>query len=144
MKQSTLALFFFTISFFSFAQNPDDILGKWKSAHGNGIIQINKHGDHYVGKLTWILEPNDESGKPKLDEHNPSKELQTQPILGLEVLKHFSYKGDNNWGGGKIYDPKKGNTYNGQISLVDGNKLIIRAYFGTPILGRTEIWTREE
>jgi uncharacterized protein (DUF2147 family) len=124
------------------AQSPDDVIGKWQSAHGNGRIQIHKKGDLYFGKIIWLSEPNDESGNLKLDVKNPSKALQSQPIIGLEVLKGFIYKGNGVWINGKIYDPKTGNSYNCQMSLPEQNKLNIRAYFGLSIMGRTETWTR--
>ncbi|MEJ6982343.1 DUF2147 domain-containing protein [Pedobacter sp. P351] len=143
MKKAILTVFSLCIiSTLAFAQSGDDILGKWKSGHGNGQIQIFKRGDNYFGKLIWLKEPNDPSGKPKLDIHNPSKELQTQPVLGLEVLKDFTYKGNGSYSNGKIYDPKSGNTYNCMMSIHDRDKLNIRAYFGLSILGKTETWNR--
>lgn len=143
MRRSVFILF--TIFLFSevlIAQTADDILGKWQSAHGNGQLQIYVRGSQYFGKIVWLKEPNDESGKPKLDIHNPSKHLQPQPIVGLEVLKGFTYKGDGIWANGKIYDPKSGNTYNCQMTMTEKTKLNIRAYFGLNILGKTETWTK--
>jgi uncharacterized protein (DUF2147 family) len=140
--KTVLLLFMLFTSSLAIAQNPDEVIGKWQSAHGNGRIQIYKKGDLYFGKIIWMNEPNDESGKPKVDINNPNKALQSQPILGLEVLRDFIYKGDGLWMNGKMYDPKSGNTYNCQMSINEKDKLNIRAFFGLSILGRTEKWSR--
>lgn len=145
MRANNILLVFSIVvasSFSAIAQTADDILGKWQSGHGNGRIEIYKRGDTYFGKIIWLKDPTDESGKPKVDIHNPSKELRSQPIIGLDVLKDLTYKGNGVWGNGEIYDPKSGRSYNSQLSLPEKNKLNIRAYFGISLLGKTETWTR--
>jgi uncharacterized protein (DUF2147 family) len=143
MRRPTLILFILLfISQIVIAQNATDIVGRWQSAHGNGQIQIYKKADLFFGKIAWLSEPNDEAGNPKRDIKNPTKNLQSRPIIGLEVLKDFRYKGQGVWTNGEIYDPKSGNTYNCQMTLIGPNKLNIRAFFGLNILGRTETWTR--
>ena len=124
------------------AQNHETIIGKWQSVHGTGQIQIIKRGDQYFGKLVYLSEPNDNTGKPKVDSKNPDEKFQHRALLGIEMLKDFKLKDSNTFIGGKIYDPKSGNTYNGQMNLIDHDKLNIRAFFGISILGKTETWTR--
>jgi uncharacterized protein (DUF2147 family) len=124
------------------AQNADAILGKWVNPSGEGQIQIYKKGNLYYGKLVWLKFPNDEvTGKPKLDKSNPDKNLQSRPILGLEILKNFKFDGDDVYEDGKIYDPKNGKDYSCKMTL-NGNKLKIRGYIGISLLGRSEVWTR--
>jgi uncharacterized protein (DUF2147 family) len=124
------------------AQNADAILGKWVNPSGEGQIQIYKKGNLYYGKLVWLKFPNDEvTGKPKLDKSNPDKNLQSRPILGLEILKNFKFDGDDVYEDGKIYDPKNGKDYSCKMTL-NGNKLKIRGYIGVSLLGRSEVWTR--
>lgn len=143
MKNSILiVLALFSMAAYSHAQTAPDILGIWKSEHGSGQIEILKRGELYFGKLVWLKEPNDESGKPKLDKNNPSEELRNQPVIGLELLKNFEYGGKNIWRNGKVYNPKNGNTYNAQLTLIDDDKLNMRAYFGIALIGKTETWTR--
>lgn len=141
---SILTCILFLSPVISYSQTADNILGKWQSAHGSGQIQILKRGDHYFGKIVWLKEPNDKAGKPKTDINNPSEELQSQPIIGLEVLKDLEYKGNNTWSNGDIYDPKSGRTYNCQVNIISKDKLKFRAYYGISILGKTETWTRVE
>lgn len=124
------------------AQNADAILGKWINPSGEGQIQIYKKGNLFFGKLAWIKEPDDKAtGKPKLDVNNPDKNLQSRPVLGLELLKNFKFDGDDVYEDGTIYDPKSGKTYSCKMTL-NGNKLKIRGFVGISLLGRSEVWTR--
>jgi uncharacterized protein (DUF2147 family) len=130
-----------TFGFAASAQKADAILGTWVNPNGEDHIQIYKRGNKYFGKLDWIKHPNDEQGKPKTDKNNPDKALQSRPDLGLELLKDFTFNGDNVWDGGTIYDPKNGKTYSCKMTL-EGNSLRIRGYVLFSLFGRTEVWTR--
>ncbi len=135
-------LFVFTMTTFSvFAQKKDDVLGKWVNPSGEGQIEIYKKGDKYFGKLAWLKEPNDESGKPKTDLKNPNANLRTKPLLGLEILKDFVYE-DNKWTDGTIYDPKTGKTYSCNLNIKSDGQLNIRGYVGISLIGRSESWRR--
>ncbi|MEO6849303.1 MAG: DUF2147 domain-containing protein, partial [Mucilaginibacter sp.] len=67
--------------------------------------------------------------------------LRTRPELGLELLKDFTFDGDDVYDDGTIYDPKNGKTYSCKMTL-EGNQLKIRGYIGISLFGRSEIWTR--
>jgi uncharacterized protein (DUF2147 family) len=123
------------------AQKADAILGQWVNPNGQDHILIYKKGNKYFGKLDWIKFPNDEQGKAKTDKNNPDKALQTRPDLGLELLKDFTFDGDDVWDDGIIYDPKNGKTYSCKMTL-DGSSLKIRGYVLFSLFGRTEVWTR--
>jgi uncharacterized protein (DUF2147 family) len=63
-------------------------------------------------------------------------------VMGLVILEGFMFK-DGSWKGGTIYDPKSGKTYDGLIKVKNGNRdLEIRGFLGSPLFGRTIIWTR--
>lgn len=115
------------------------IIGGWIDGEGDGKIEIFKEGDQYYGKITWLREPNEENGKPKFDEENPNSTKRSQPILGLIILKNFTFK-DGYWQNGTIYDPKNGKTYDCEMWLDGKNSLKIRGYWG--IVYRTDTWTR--
>jgi len=122
-----------------------DVLGKWLNEDKDAHVEIFMKGDKYFGKLVWIKVPNDpETGKPKLDKHNPDPELQKRPSLGLELLTNFVFD-DDEWEDGEIYDPKTGKTYSCYMEFPDEdnlNKLKIRGYVGVSLLGKTTYWTR--
>lgn len=139
-----LSLLFVSISFLGFSKNndnPDAIVGVWLNSTGKGQIQIYKQGNKYYGKLIWLKEPNDEKGKPRLDANNPNDELKTKPLLGLIILRDFKHD-DDEWKGGRIYDPQNGKDYKCFMKLKDNKTLNVRGYIGISLLGRTEVWTR--
>ncbi|TCC91959.1 DUF2147 domain-containing protein [Pedobacter frigiditerrae] len=140
-KKLAVLFILFASTLSVFAQKKDDILGKWLNSSGEGQIEIFKKGEKYFGKLVWIKDPNDENGKPRTDVKNPNTSLRTKPILGLEIVKDFVYE-DNEWTEGKVYDPKTGKSYSGNMSLEGVNKLKMRGYIGISLIGRTEVWKK--
>ena len=139
----TVPLLFLII--FNFAQSKsgaDVVIGKWFTENNKSIVQVYKGSDNkYYGKIIWLKEPN-RNGKPKMDDKNPDKKLQTSPLIGLVVLKGFSYSGENHWASGTIYDPENGKTYSCKMKLVNDNQLDIRGFIGISAIGRTSTWMR--
>ena len=141
MKHLTILLFILAASFQGFSQNKDQILGKWVNSTSEANIEITKRSDKYFGKIVWLKEPKDEKGNTKTDVKNPVASLRSRTIVGLEILKDFTYD-DGEWTGGKIYDPKSGKTYSCNISVKKNGDLSMRGYIGVSLIGRTEIWKR--
>ena len=141
MKKLFLLLFT-VISFSSFSQKNSDVTGEWYNAEKDAIITIFEDNSTLSGKITWMLNPNDENGNPKKDPLNPNKDLRDRDRLGLVMMTNFAYQKDNVWDGGTLYDPKTGKTYSGMITLKDKNTLDLRGYVGIALLGRTSTWTR--
>ncbi|MBC34603.1 MAG: hypothetical protein CL663_00960 [Bacteroidetes bacterium] len=124
-------------------EKADNILGVWMNEDKDAYIEITKRDNKYFGKLVWLKFPiDDETGKEKLDKHNPDESLRSRPVFGLEILTNFEFNGNSKWTDGKIYDPKKGNTYSCYMKFVDDEKLKIRGYVGVSIIGRTTYWTK--
>jgi uncharacterized protein (DUF2147 family) len=118
-------------------KNPDEICGRWLTADGDGVIVIYKCGEFYCGKIAG-----GSTGNDSLDSKNPKPELRKRKLLGLDILTGLKFKGENDWGDGKIYDPEGGGEYNMFVNLENKNTLNVRGYMGLSILGRTEQWTR--
>jgi uncharacterized protein (DUF2147 family) len=140
MKKLTtlLVVIFLSANIIAQTTNKDALLGTWLTGSSKGKVQIYKEGDKYSGKIVWLKEPNREDGTPKLDRHNPDKAKQTNPILGLNMLKGFVFDEDK-WVDGTIYDPENGKTYSCKITWRDG-KLDVRGYMGISLIGRTDTW----
>ncbi len=152
MKKTTLT-FLLCIIFIAashvFASSGDDILGVWYNQDKDARIEIFKCKDMYCGKIVWLKEPDypvgskeGTPGQPKLDHRDPDPSLRSRQVLGLVIMHDFKYVGDSLWKGGRIYDPKTGNTYRGRIKQVSPNQLDLRGYVGISLFGRTEVWTR--
>src|SRR3954465_3499982 len=84
----------------------DKIIGTWLTGNGKANIQISKYGDNYGGQIVWMREPNDETGKPKLDIKNPGETKRKNPKMGLSILLGFTYDGSGEYEDGTIYDPE--------------------------------------
>ncbi len=142
MKRSLLIIFLIIAASDVFAQNREALVGKWLTASGDAQIQIYQVSGKFSGKIVWLKKPNDSTGKPETDDKNPDSSIAKRPILGLEMLKGFTYSDEGVWEGGSIYDPKTGKTYSCKISMVDNNKIYVRGFVGISLLGRTETWSR--
>lgn len=119
----------------------DDETGAEKSQ-----IQITKGTNgKYYGKIVWLKEPT-KNGKAKVDDKNPDPKLQNRPIMGLQILKDFTYNaGDDEWSGGTIYNPSSGKTYDCYMHFETAGRLKIRGYIGASWmgLGKTAYWAKE-
>lgn len=140
MKKIVTIIGILCISFSLKAQAwQDAVLGGWINGDKDAKVEIYKSGDKYYGKITWLRNPNEDDGTPKVDDENPDESKQKDPIMGLVILKNFNFE-DGFWKNGTIYDPKNGKTYKCEMWLDGKTELKIRGYWG--IVYRTETWTR--
>lgn len=138
-----LALLVLTVAFVkpALSQNADAVLGTWLNEDKDAKVLIYKTGTVYSGKIIWLKNPYEQDGKtPRTDSKNSSEGLRKRAIQNLVILSDFTYK-DEQWEGGKIYDPKSGKTYKGNMKL-DGSKLSLRGYVGIAAFGETTVWTK--
>ncbi len=126
-----------------FAAEADTVIGEWYTKDSKALVQIYKQGDVYNGKIVWLKEPKNEDGSAKLDTNNPDEAQRGQPIIGLNLVKGFTYKGKNKWADGTIYDPDNGKTYKCKMNLSDNGTLKVRGFIGVALIGRTQVWTRK-
>jgi len=107
---------------------PDDIIGVWLIEENDEPvekIEIYKYDDMYFGKIIWIKQ-SDTTDNPVVDKKNKKKELRNRPLLGLEVLKGFSFDGEGTWQGGEFYAHRKGRTVSPKLTLIDEHHLKIQ------------------
>lgn len=144
MLVSGFLLLFIFSSMVTNTQDPNAIVGIWKTGDGNAVVRIYKNEQKYQGKIVWLKEPIDpDTAKAKLDKNNPTQTLQNRPILGLINIWGFRQTEKNVWEEGNIYDPKSGNTYSCTIKMTGPNSLEVRGYIGVSLIGRTDNWTRQ-
>lgn len=107
------------IAFSSISQQTENaILGKWISSEKNLVVEVYKQGIDYKAKVIWfydvkdMLTPLDQC----YDKRNPDTSLRKQKLLGLDVLKHLTYKGkEKKWADGKIYDSTSGGLWEATV-----------------------------
>jgi len=118
--------------------------GQWKTIDDKtklpkSIIEIFTKDGKVSAKVLRVLNP---------DTPNPicsrcKDERKDQPIEGMTIMWGLSAKTNGKWSGGKILDPKKGKIYQVKLrSIEQGQKLKVRGFLGTALIGRTQIWER--
>jgi uncharacterized protein (DUF2147 family) len=126
----------------AYAQESAPILGRWLTQNREGVVELFRCADKLCGRLVWMKKPLDRNGKPQTDLRNPKQELRTRPLCGLTMLSDLQPKGHNEWGGGSIYSPQKGEMYGASMRLESDGLLKLRV--GGALLGETQIWTRAD
>jgi len=116
----SLKIIFICISFLIVghivAEEEDEILGYWLTSQS--IVLIDQCDDELCATIEHIFV--DEGTDPKLilDSNNKDKSLRDRSIVGINLIKGFKFqKGLNEYKGGKIYDPRSGNTYKSNLYL---------------------------
>lgn len=124
--------------------DPSAVLGFWMAESKKLAVEIYPCEDNLCGKIAWLAKPYRKDGKVKRDDRNPNTALRDRPYCGIEVIRNLKAKNNGTWENGRVYYPKKGETYNIDIELNGNNRLDLRAYLGIRLLGKSETWTRPE
>jgi uncharacterized protein (DUF2147 family) len=116
----------------------DDETGKPKS-----LVRISETPNgELTGKVEKLFRDPSEDQNPKCIKCEGA--MKDQPILGMTILTGLKKDGES-YTGGHVIDPGKGKSYNAKVTVKDdGKKLDMRGYIGTPLLGRTQTWVREQ
>jgi uncharacterized protein (DUF2147 family) len=137
MKRLPLALF---LGLLPCATLADGIKGKWLTDEGKGYVLFEDCGPKLCGKIVWLKEPNDASGKPLVDALNEDKSMRTRSIMGLK-LAELSSDGGGGWKGA-MYNPEDGKSYQTEVSLQKDGSLLIKGCILGGLLCDDQTWTR--
>ncbi len=121
--------------------------GVWKSIDDKtkkerSIIRISEVNGKFTGVVEKLFD------QPGDDPAHLCKECKGErkdkPIIGMTIL--WGLKKDGNiWAGGEILDPHNGKTYRCKMTLSeDGKSLNVRGFIGISLIGRSQIWLREQ
>jgi len=143
MKKITITLLFVFVGLLAFSQTNADIVGEWYNAEKDAVITLFEEDETVSGKITWMQFPNDDNGNPKIDLLNPDEKLKSRERMGMVMMSGFAYDEDNIWDDGELYDPNKGKTYSGMMTLKDKNTIDLRGYIGFSFIGRSSTWSRK-
>lgn len=113
----------------------DRLLGIWRTPNGESTIEIVKCGEAYCGTIKSMA-------KPMNDAHNPDAAQRSRPLVGLQILKGFTYAGTESWSGGTLYGPERGKEVSPKLVLAGPDALEIRVSAG--IVKKTVTWTRQK
>jgi uncharacterized protein (DUF2147 family) len=133
------------LSFACVAANAQTPVGIWETIDDTtkkprSHVRIVEENGVLTGVVIKGLDPND---KPDAVCELCTDERKGKPIIGMTIIRNLKRDGDK-WTGGDVLDPKNGKVYRAQISLPDKKTLVLRGYIGTPLLGRSQTWSRVE
>jgi uncharacterized protein (DUF2147 family) len=124
------------------ASQKEPIEGIYLTQKKHAKLQIYTQNNKLYGKVIWLKESMDEEGKPRKDTKNPDKNLRSQAIMGLLLVKGLEYQ-NGKWQGGDIYDPERGRNFTCELWLEpDGKTLKVRGYLG--FFYETQEWLKIE
>lgn len=134
-----MIIFFLMYSVTGFAQN---IVGLWKtiddeSGKPRSIVQIEKKGDKYYGKIIKLFREANEDQDPICEECPGDK--KNKKVIGMEIIADKVYDEDDKvYNDGEILDPESGNIYECKIWIGQDGNLNVRGYI--LFLFRTQTW----
>jgi uncharacterized protein (DUF2147 family) len=128
------------------------VMGTWLSESGVAQIRIGPCPDAASGPICGfvvnLINPRGPDGAPiapdaATDYRNENSALRTRKVIGMPLIWGFKQAGQpNTFEDGKVYNGEDGKTYSANISLQPDGKLRLRGFVGTPMFGKTQLWTR--
>ena len=112
--------------------------GRWITESGNLEVEIAPCGDALCGTVTRSLA--NRSMRAGGQEMAPADQ---RPALGMVILTGLRDGGDDTLRG-EIYNRENAKTYSVRLSMDGPQQLLVRAYVGLPLFGKTQIWRRAE
>ena len=121
--------------------------GLWKNVdeetrQAKALVRIVEAAGIFTGRIEKVL-----TDRPEAKCDKCTDDRKDQPVQGMQIIRGMrkSEDRDNLWEGGTILDPGNGKVYRSQMRVIDGGKrLEVRGFVGTPLLGRSQTWIREE
>jgi uncharacterized protein (DUF2147 family) len=114
------------------------LLGVWATADGNLKLEMYVARDGYSGRILYGNRLIEADGRTwKRDGQNPDASLRSRSTQGIDFVRGLKWNArDKRWDGGRLYDPSSGRSASARARL-NGSVLELRAYMGSPMLGRT-------
>lgn len=117
--------------------------GLWLTEKQGVMVDVYDCGNALCARTVWLKKPYRKDGSVRLDRKNPNPALRDRPWCGMVVITGVQPDGQNAWEKGKIYDPKSGNTFDFDMKM-KGDQMRVRGYLGTPLVGKSEKWSRPD
>ena len=115
----------------------DDDTGKAKS-----LVRIVEVNGEFRGTIEKLLREPNEDQNPVCEKCTGDK--KDKPVIGMTIITGMKAD-DKLFVGGSVLDPNNGKTYKCKMWLEDqGKKLHVRGFIGMALLGRTQVWLREQ
>ena len=120
LRLITYLIVFFTT--YTFAQQPDEIIGKYHLPNKLDI-EIFENNGKYFGKI--IALNGYEDGQIN-DIKNPDKSKHNEPLIGKIIINDLAFDEDKKeWINGSMYGPEKGMIFNLKITEIKQNEIVV-------------------
>jgi len=127
------------------AEPRPDITGRWATQGFGSIVEFAPCAgaeETMCGRLLWLWEANDGSGRSRTDRNNPDRTLRSRPLVGVVIVQGLLETAPGVWTGGAVYNPDDGRTYSGEIHFRNG-ALELRGC-ALAIFCQTQTWHRPD
>jgi len=125
------------------AQTGADIGGRWATQGFGSIVELAPCGEAdgaHCGRIVWLWEETDESGRLRTDRHNPDRALRSRSLVDIQIVSGLTKIAPGVWSDGALYNPDDGRTYTGTIRLKDDSLQLKGCALG--VFCQTQTWRR--
>lgn len=140
---TTTALSLAAVEALGQAATPDQIVGVWEAENGNIKLEMFDAGGTYSARMLYgklVMEADGTTFKK--DTLNPDPALRSRSLEGIVFVTDLTWDArERRWEDGRFYSGATGRTMSAQAELV-GDKMEVRAYLGTPLVGQTLLLRR--
>jgi uncharacterized protein (DUF2147 family) len=112
-------------------------LGRWITESGNLEVELAPCGDALCGTVVRVLANRAMGGTPG-QEMVPA---DARPALGMVILSQLRPSGEGEYSG-TLYNRENAKSYGARLTLAAPGELLVRAYVGLPLFGKTQVWRR--
>jgi uncharacterized protein (DUF2147 family) len=109
--------------------------GRWIPESGNFEIEIAPCGPALCGKVTQVY------ANRSMTPGQQAEPVDKRSMLGVQILTGLQPSGDQQLSG-EIYNRENGKTYKVRLTMDGPEQMLVRAYVGIPLLGKTQLWRR--
>ena len=101
----------------------ESIVGYWLAL--DSIFEIKNCDGALCAEIVQIFVAEDVDPKSILDSNNMDPELQSRPLIGINIFEGFNgeFNSKNTLKGGRIYNPRDGKSYKSKLRLLDNGNL---------------------
>ena len=101
----------------------ESIVGYWLAPQS--IFEIKNCDGALCAEIVQIFVAEGVDPKSKLDSKNMDPELQSRPLIGINIFEGFNgeFNSKNTLKGGRIYNPRDGKSYKSRLRLLDNGNL---------------------
>ncbi|MCS7205299.1 MAG: DUF2147 domain-containing protein [Leptospiraceae bacterium] len=139
-KKSFLIIFIFLLGFPLYPSSP---VGTWIMFDHQGNpwaeVEIYLKNDLLHGRIVKLLNPKETDYTCS----NCPDEFKDKPVEGLQFIWGLKKKSEKEYVNGKILVTRIGRIFDCDIEQIDNNKLKVRGYIGTTLIGRTQFFERK-